>query len=93
MCQNIAVRFSEKAKLFFLTSFPDKAFLCLKENYGAFFDCVALKSEILVPFSDPDIAKNSVYDLHQYIVTCTPLIRRVLVRMIGFINSWLHTYS
>jgi hypothetical protein len=27
------------------------------------------------------------------IVTCTPLIRRVLVRMIGFINSWLHTHS
>jgi hypothetical protein len=27
----------------------------------------------------------------KHIVTCTPLIRRVLVRMIGFISSWLHT--
>jgi hypothetical protein len=29
----------------------------------------------------------------EYIVTCTPLIRRVLVRMIGFIIRWLHTHS
>jgi hypothetical protein len=28
-----------------------------------------------------------------FIVTCTPLIRRVLVRMIGFISSWLHTHN
>jgi hypothetical protein len=27
------------------------------------------------------------------IVTCTPLMRRVLVRMIGFILRWLHTHS
>jgi hypothetical protein len=27
------------------------------------------------------------------IVACMPLIRRVLVRMIGFINRWLHTHS
>jgi hypothetical protein len=27
---------------------PEKAFLCLKENYGAVFDCVALKSKLLV---------------------------------------------
>jgi hypothetical protein len=27
------------------------------------------------------------------IVTCSPLIRRVLVRMIGFILSWLRTQS
>jgi hypothetical protein len=47
-------------------SFPEKAFLCLKENYDAFFDSVALKSELLVMFSDPDMAKDSVYDLHQY---------------------------
>jgi hypothetical protein len=26
-------------------------------------------------------------------VTCTPLIRRVLVWMVGFISSWLHTHS
>jgi hypothetical protein len=26
--------------------------LCLKENYGALFDSVALKSELLVMFSD-----------------------------------------
>jgi hypothetical protein len=35
-------------------SFPEKAFLCLKENYGAYFDSVALKSELLVMFSEPD---------------------------------------
>jgi hypothetical protein len=40
--------------------------LCLKENYGAFVDSVALKSECLGMFSDPDIAEDSVYDLHQY---------------------------
>jgi hypothetical protein len=28
-----------------------------------------------------------------YVVKFTPLIRRVLVRMIGFIISWLHTHS
>jgi myosin heavy subunit len=28
-----------------------------------------------------------------YIVACTPLIRRVVVRMIGFIIRWLHTHS
>jgi hypothetical protein len=28
-----------------------------------------------------------------YIVTCTPLMRRVLVRMIGFIIRWVHTHS
>jgi hypothetical protein len=27
------------------------------------------------------------------IVACMPLIRRVLVQMIGFINRWLHTHS
>ncbi|PNF40525.1 hypothetical protein B7P43_G08175 [Cryptotermes secundus] len=78
VCQNVSVRFSENATLLFLslldaryfpmyrTSFPEKAFSCLKENYGAFFDFVALKSELLVMFSDPDMAKDSVYDLHQY---------------------------
>jgi hypothetical protein len=29
--------------------------LCLKENYSAFFGSVALKSELLVMFSDPDM--------------------------------------
>jgi hypothetical protein len=29
----------------------------------------------------------------EYTVACTPLIRRVLVRMIGFIIGWLHTHS
>jgi hypothetical protein len=28
-----------------------------------------------------------------YIVTCMPLIRRVLVRVIGFIIRWLRTQS
>jgi hypothetical protein len=76
--QNVSVRFSENAKRLFLslldakyfpmykTSFREKAFLCLKENYGAYFDSVALNSELLVMFSDPDMAKDSVYDLHQY---------------------------
>jgi hypothetical protein len=41
------------------TSFPEKEFLCLKSNYGAFFYSVALKSELLVMFSDPDMAKDS----------------------------------
>jgi hypothetical protein len=31
--------------------------------------------------------------MHIHFVTCTPLIRRVLVRMIGFISSWLRTQS
>jgi hypothetical protein len=39
-----------------------------KKNYGAFFDFDVLKSELLVMFSDPDIAKDSVYDLHQYML-------------------------
>jgi hypothetical protein len=26
-------------------------------------------------------------------VACMPLLRRVLVRMIGFIIRWLHTHS
>jgi hypothetical protein len=30
---------------------------------------------------------------NEHIVACTPLIRRVLVRMIGFIIRWLHTHS
>jgi hypothetical protein len=78
MCQNVSVRFSENAKPLFLslldarsfplyrTSFSEKAFLCLKENYYAFFDTVALKSELLVMFSDPGMAKDNVYDLHKY---------------------------
>jgi hypothetical protein len=53
VCQNVSVRFSENAKLLVLslldarhfpmyrTSFLEKAFLCLKENYGVFFDFVA----------------------------------------------------
>jgi hypothetical protein len=49
--------------------FRKKAFLCLKENYGAFVYSVALKSECLVMISDPDMAKDSVYDLHQYMYT------------------------
>jgi hypothetical protein len=49
------------------TSFPEKAFLYLIENYGAFRDFVALKSELLVMFSDPDMAKDSAYDLYIYI--------------------------
>jgi hypothetical protein len=28
-----------------------------------------------------------------HIVACMPLKRRVLVRMVGFISSWLHTHS
>jgi hypothetical protein len=52
VCLNVSFRFSENAKLLFLslfdaryfpmyrTSFPEKAFLCLKENYGAFLDSV-----------------------------------------------------
>jgi hypothetical protein len=66
--QNVSVRFSENAKLLFLslldaryfpmykTSFPAKAFFSLKENYGAFF-------------TGPDMVKDSVYDLHQYMYT------------------------
>jgi hypothetical protein len=34
-----------------------------RENYGAFFYSVALKNELLVAFSDPHMAKDSVYDL------------------------------
>jgi hypothetical protein len=80
VCQNVSVRFSESPKLLFLsllnaryfpmygTSFFKKEFLCLKENNGAFFYSVALKSELLVMFCDPDMAKDSVYDLHQYTV-------------------------
>jgi hypothetical protein len=47
-------------------SFPENAFLCLKENYRECIDSVTLKSELSVMFSDPDVAKDSVYDLHQY---------------------------
>jgi hypothetical protein len=45
VCQNVSVRCSENDKLLFLslpvyrTPFPEKASLCLKENYGAYFDC------------------------------------------------------
>jgi hypothetical protein len=31
-----------------------------------FFYSAALKSELLVMFSNPDVAKDSAYDLHQY---------------------------
>jgi hypothetical protein len=85
----ITVYCSENAKLLFLslldaryfpmyrTSFSEKAFLCLKENYGVFSDYVALKNELLVMFSDPDIAKDSVYDLHQYTsYVCSSAIMR-----------------
>jgi hypothetical protein len=36
-----------------------------------------------------------MYIIHRlkHTVACMPLIRRVLVRMIGFISSWLHTHS
>jgi hypothetical protein len=44
--------------LLYRTSFLEKAFLCLKENYGALFDSVALKSNLLVMFSGPDMAKD-----------------------------------
>jgi hypothetical protein len=37
-----------------------------KRKLCAFVDSVALKSELLVTFSGPDIAKDSLYDLHQY---------------------------
>jgi hypothetical protein len=71
VCQNVSVRFSENAKLLFFSVldaryFPEKTFFCLKENYDAFFDPVALKSKLLVVFSDPEKAKDIVYDLHQY---------------------------
>jgi hypothetical protein len=42
------------------TSFTEKAILYLKEKYCACFDSTALKSELLVMFSDPDMAKDSV---------------------------------
>jgi hypothetical protein len=38
------------------------------------------------------ISKNIMSNRYN-IVTCTPLIWRVLVRMIGFINRWLRTRS
>jgi hypothetical protein len=34
-----------------------------------------------------------IHPIWKGIVACMPLIRRVLVRMIGFINSWLRTHS
>jgi hypothetical protein len=75
--QNVSVRLSENAKPLFLsllyaryfpiyrTTFPEKAFLCLKES-DAFFYSVALKRELLVMFSDLDMTKDSMYDLRKY---------------------------
>ncbi|PNF25199.1 hypothetical protein B7P43_G17705 [Cryptotermes secundus] len=85
VCQNVSVRFSENATLLFLslldaryfpmyrTSFPEKAFSCLKENYGAFFDFVALKSELLVMFSDPDMAKDKTPGSIPSVRTSSPI--------------------
>jgi hypothetical protein len=51
------------------TSFLEKGFLCLNENYGSFFYSLASKSEILIMFSNPEMAKDSgLIDLHQYTV-------------------------
>jgi hypothetical protein len=72
------LRVPENTKLLFLslldaryfpmyrTSSSEKALLFLKGNYGALFDSVALKSELLVIFSDPDKAKDSLYYIHKY---------------------------
>jgi hypothetical protein len=37
--------------------------------------------------------KNTKKKPTENTVACMPLIRRVLGRMIGFINRWLHTHS
>jgi hypothetical protein len=41
-------------------------FSSLSYNWTKFFDSVALHSDILEMFSDRDMEKYSVYDLHQY---------------------------
>jgi hypothetical protein len=76
VCRNVSVRLSQKDKLLFLslldaryfstyrTSFPEKSLLFKRKLLYIFYS-VALKSELLVMFSDPDMAKDSVYDLHQ----------------------------
>jgi hypothetical protein len=51
------------------------------------------KYTILSNFNPGDSIIAYPLMIHFDIVTCMSLIRRVLVRIIGFISSWLHTHS
>jgi hypothetical protein len=80
MVTNISDRYSDMPKLKFLSmldhkqfkkfsaEFPANAMNCLTENYGARFDFVRLRSELVAVHSNPEFPRN-VCDLHDYIRT------------------------
>ncbi|WP_209391471.1 hAT transposon family protein, partial [Chryseobacterium sp. RR2-3-20] len=78
---NISQRFSEISKLQFLNlldstqftlfvkCFPDELFSSLVDTYGPFFDANCVKSEISAIYSDTDMKKSTVFELHQYLMS------------------------
>lgn len=50
----------------FTTSFPNDAFLCLKNVYSKSFEFEILKIELQVMYQDSDCLKRTMSDLHEY---------------------------
>ena len=77
---NVTHRFNDIAKLKILSllhsrqsqDFKNKlledVLINLKENYGNFFDIPKLRSDLLLPFSDETLHKDSIINLHTHLI-------------------------